>query len=174
MILRDRIYSALGPYIFSSRTVYFQSSGPYTFSLDRIFNGWPNSRFWKLTVIYLSKKKNIFAGNTLNMMILSSLASSPRNVLSIPAFYLKKIFDRKPPLNGFFQKKFSHKKSSNPPKSSPHRFLGRHLVSVPRFSNARGGASLDPRVPYEKMFFFTWQLAFYFRLYCLGQVKQKI
>ena len=31
-----------GPYIFSSRTVYFQSSGPYIFSLDRIFYGWPD------------------------------------------------------------------------------------------------------------------------------------
>ena len=30
-----------GPYIFSPRTVYFQPSGPYIFSLDRIFYGWP-------------------------------------------------------------------------------------------------------------------------------------
>ena len=58
-------------------------------------------------IVQNHSKTKIFAGKTLNMMILSSLVSSPRNVLSIPAFYLKNFFDRKHPLYGFFQKNFS-------------------------------------------------------------------
>ena len=35
-------------------------------------------------------RKTIFVANTLNMMISASLVNSPRNVLSIPAFNLRK------------------------------------------------------------------------------------
>ena len=57
------------------------------------------------TVNYLFIEKKIFAGKTLNMMILSSLASSPRNVLSIPAFYLKNFFWPETPFKWIFFKK---------------------------------------------------------------------
>ena len=60
------------------------------------------------TVIYVCKK-TIFAPSMQNMMISSSLASSPKNVLSIPAFNLKKKFTANTLYMDFDQKIFPQK-----------------------------------------------------------------
>ena len=77
--------------------------------------------FW-WNLIYLWEK-TIFATNTLNMIISSSLVNVSTNVLPFPAFYLKKLFWRKTPYIWFLTKrKFSTEILKNAYLSNLHRF----------------------------------------------------
>ena len=72
-------------------------------------------------------------------MIQSSLVNSSRNVSSMPAFYLEKLFWPENPIYGFWSKKFFFRNSLNSLIMNPHRSLGVKLMSVTRFSNVKGG-----------------------------------
>ena len=67
--------------------------------------------FSKKRFFWQKMAKFFFAANTLNIMNSSPLVNSPRIVLSISAFNLRKKNRRRNPIYGFWSKNFFHRNS---------------------------------------------------------------
>ena len=104
--------------------------------------------FFKKTIFLAKNGKIFFAANTLNIMNSSPLVNSPRIVLSIPAFNLRKKNRRRNPIYGFWSKKFFHRNSLKCLICNPQRFFrGRPSVSH-EIVDCQGGVTRSTPVWY--------------------------